>query len=101
MKSFETLSEAISDLKKRGFDRDFNLRETFIECTTSGQQFSPEEFEIVETYRFEGETNPSDESVIYAIQSKDGVKGTLVNAFGPYADGNSDKLIAKLRFQNH
>ncbi len=98
MKSFETLTEAIADLKSRGFDRDFNLRESYIECTTSGLQFSPEQFEIVETHRFEGETNPSDEAVIYAIESKTGIKGTLVNAFGPYADSASDKLIAKLRF---
>lgn len=98
MKSFDTLSEALTDLKKRGFDRDFNLREDFIECTTSGEQFQPDQFEIVETYRFEGETNPADEAVVYAIESKSGIKGTLVNAFGPYADGLSDKLIAKLSF---
>jgi len=99
MKSFETLTEAITDLKSRGFHLDFNLQENYIECTSKGLQFSPELFEIVETYRFEGETNPEDEAVIYAIESKDGLKGTLVNAFGPYSDAVADKLIAKLRFR--
>ena len=96
MKSFDTLTEAIQDLKKRGFNRDFNLRDTYIECATTGMQLSPDEFEIAEVHRFEGETDPGDEAVLYAIESKDGIKGVLVNAYGPYSNPIPDKLIAKL-----
>lgn len=98
MNSYSTLTEAINDLKKRGYERDFNLKENCIECSASGTRLSPDEFEITETYRFEGESDPGDESVLYAIASKDGMNGILVNAFGPYADTMSDALIAKLRF---
>jgi len=98
MHSYATLTEAINDLKKRGFNCDFNLRETHIERVGSSEQLSPREFEITEVYRFEGETDPADESVLYAIESKTGLKGTMVNAFGTYADPISDELVAKLRF---
>ena len=98
MKNFETLTEAVNDLKARGYGLDFNLRDTRIECSSTGAQLSPAEFEITETYRFEGNTDPGDEMVLYAIESKDGLKGTLVNAFGPYANTASDELIAKLKF---
>ena len=98
MKNFDTLTEAVNDLKARGYDRDFNLRETCLECSATGTQLSPSEFEITETYRFEGETDPGDELVVYAIESKAGLKGTFVNAFGPYANTASDELIAKLKF---
>lgn len=97
MKSYDTLTEALADLKARGYDRDFNLRETCIECTNSKRQLSPADFEITEVYRFEGMTNPSDQSILYAIESHDGMKGTLVNAYGPDADPVSQELIAKLR----
>ncbi len=96
MKSFDTLVEAINDLKERGFTHDFNLQEEVIECSHSGKRLSPREFEITETYRFEGESDPGDEMILYAIESKDGSKGTLVNAFGAYADSISADLIAKL-----
>ena len=96
MKSFDTLTEAMQDLKKRGYNLDFNLRETTIECASNGVQLSPDEFEITEVYRFEGETDPADEAVLYAIESKDGLKGVLVNAYGPYSNPVPDKLIAKL-----
>ena len=97
MKSYDTLTEAITDLKARGFNLDFNLKETQIECTTTGTKLSPKDFEITEVYRFEGETDPGDELVLYAIESKEGLKGTLMNAYGAYANTVSNELIGKLK----
>lgn len=99
MKNYETLVQAINDLKARGYDRDFNLRENCIECSVSGTQLSASDFEITETYHFDGSTDVDDEVVLYAIASKSGLKGTLVNAYGTYADATSDDLIAKLHFR--
>jgi hypothetical protein len=56
----------------------------------------PDDFEVTEVYRFEGMTDPDDQSVLYALESKDGIKGTLVNGYGLYSDGATDELIAKL-----
>ena len=100
MKSYDTLTEAITDLKARGFNLDFNLRETQIECTSIGRKLSPNEFEITEVYRFEGDTDPGDELVLYAIESKDGLKGTLMNAYGVYSNTISNELIGKLTVQH-
>ncbi len=98
MKSFETLTEAINDLKARGFNLDFNLKEDCVECLHSKTQLSPSDFEITETYHFDGSTDVDDEVMLYAIESKNGLKGTLVNAYGVYADSISSELVAKLRF---
>ena len=96
MKSFDTLTEAVEDLKKRGFLLDFNLRETYLENVEKGVQLSPSEFEITEVYRFEGNTDPGDEMVLYAIESHTGLKGMLVNAYGTYSNPLPDALVAKL-----
>lgn len=96
MKTFATLVDAINDLKSRGFTTDFNLRENVLECTTTGTQLSADDFEITEYYHFDGKTDVDDEVIVYGIESKDGLKGTLVNAYGPYADTMSAQLIAKL-----
>jgi hypothetical protein len=98
MKTYATLVDAINDLRKEGFDRDFNLRESCLECSASGLQLSPDDFEITGTYHFDGSTDVDDEVVLYAIESKSGAKGLLVNAYGIYADSVSDTLIAKLHF---
>ena len=98
MRNFDTVTQALHDLKRRGFTLDFNLQQNFISCHEENLQLKPDEFHIAEIYRFEGDSNPSDEDVVYAIESTDGKKkGVMVNAFGTYTDSLSDDMIAKLR----
>lgn len=94
MITYDTVSEAVNGLKKRGFTMDFNLKENCIVCHE--HRFHPEDFEIVEVYRFEGNSDPADEAVVYAIQSVNGIKGLLVNGFGPSADPMSAEMAKKL-----
>ncbi|PHO00465.1 phosphoribosylpyrophosphate synthetase, partial [Rhodobacteraceae bacterium 4F10] len=57
----------------------------------------PDTFEVVEVYRFEGMSSAGDNSVVYAIQTKTGVKGVLVDAYGVYANSLSPEMIQKLK----
>ena len=41
---------------------------------------------IREYHRFEGASDPDDMAILYAILSKCGLRGTLADAFGVYAD---------------
>ncbi|MBC7874161.1 MAG: hypothetical protein H7Y01_09210 [Ferruginibacter sp.] len=94
MIAYDTVSEAVNGLKKRGFELDFNLRENCLVCHED--KFNVDDFEIVETHRFEGNTDPSDEAVVYAIESKNGMKGVLVNGYGISADPLSSEMAKKL-----
>lgn len=98
METYDTLSQATDGLKQRGFTTDFNLAFDKLVCSKTEACLNPDEFEITEVYRFEGETNPSDQSVVYAVESKDGkMKGVFVNGYGIYADPISDEMIEKLK----
>jgi len=100
MHTYDTVTEAMAALKQRGFTTDFNLAFDNINCSKTGKCLSPAEFEITEHYRFEGETDPADESVVYAIESKDGsIKGVLVSAYGTYSEPVSEAMISKLSVQ--
>jgi hypothetical protein len=97
MKTYDTVTEALKDLKLRGFTIDFNIAFDKIICPDNKVCLNPNEFEIVETYRFEGDTDPGDENVVYAIESKDGTsKGTMSSAYGTYAESISTEMIQKL-----
>ena len=100
MHAYDTLSEAVNDLKQRGYNIDFNVEENQLVCRTTPLVLRPEEFEITEVYRFEGNTDPADEAVVYAIESKNGQKGILVNGYGPDADALSSGMIEKLRIRH-
>lgn len=97
MTSYDTVTDALKDLKARGFSVDFNIAFDKIICSKNETSLNPHEFEIVEVYRFEGDTNPDDEDVVYAIESKDGkIKGSMTSAFGMYAESISTEMIKKL-----
>ena len=97
MTTYDTVTDALKDLKLRGFVVDFNIAFDKIICSKNETVLNPHEFEIVEVYRFEGDTNPDDEDVVYAVESKDGtIKGTLTSAFGAYAESISSEMIQKL-----
>ena len=99
MISYDTVSEAVNKLKKRGFDLDFNLEENCLVCNE--KKFDIDDFEITEVYRFEGDTDPADEAVVYAIESKDGLKGVLVSGYGISAEGMSAEMAKKLAMHHY
>ncbi len=96
--SYDTVSEAVNGLKERGFSLDFNLSENCLVC--QDDKFDVDDFEIVETHRFEGNTDPADEATVYAIEGKAGKKGILVSGYGISAEGMSAEMVKKLTFHH-
>ena len=99
MAVYDTVTQAVAELKKRGYTMDFNLKENCIVCHE--EKFNPNDFEIMEVYRFEGATDPADESIVFAIESNTGLKGILVSAFGVYSSPMNDEMIKKLSFHKN
>ena len=99
MYNYDTVSEAINGLKERGYTKDFNLKENSIICHED--EYHPEDFEIVEVYRFEGETDPADEAAVYAVESIKGEKGVLVSGYGISAVGLGAEMARKLAMKPH
>jgi hypothetical protein len=93
---YATISEAIRELRQRGFDRDFNLKMDCLEC--GGACFRPNDFEIVEVYRYEGNSDPGDEAAVYAVESSSGIKGLLVTGYGPSAEDVNAEMLQKLSY---
>lgn len=95
--SYGTLSETINALKAEGYTLDFNIDQACVVCHEPKITMSPEDFEIDAVFRFEGESNPDDQAILYAISSnKLKVKGVLVNGYGISAVNATDELIKKL-----
>ena len=85
-KRYMDMLEAIQELKKRGFTANFEFLNQEFRDVDSGRTFKADELTIVEHYRFEGASDPDDMSVVYAIESDDGPRGIIADAFGLYAN---------------
>ena len=96
MKTYESLVDALADLKRRGYKQDFKREPTCVFCYVLDLWIAPEQFNVDEFYRFEENSNPDDNCVLYAISSYTGIKGSLVDAYGVYAENMSFKMAQKL-----
>jgi len=84
--SYSILTEALQDLARRGFKDSFTVDEKGLRNTATGNILHPDDVTIVEYHRFEGESNPDDTSVVYALECRDGSRGLVIDAYGIYAD---------------
>ncbi|MBX2905792.1 MAG: hypothetical protein KF744_07135 [Taibaiella sp.] len=95
---YATVTEAIDKLRHRGYNVDFNLVGEHLICNINNTDtmLGAEDFDIVHVYRYEGDSDPADEAVVYAIESGSGLKGILVTGYGATADITSSRILEKL-----
>ena len=93
--NYAPVAIALDRLRAKGYTMDFNLEENCLVC--NDRKLNAEDFEIKEVYRYEGTTDPADEAAVYAIESKDGLKGVLVTGYGISYDSFSKLILSKLK----
>jgi len=91
---YDTVSTAIEELRKQGFTVDFNIEEDKIVCSQG--KFDKDNFEVMDVYRYEGNSDPADEAAVYAIKSSSGLKGILVTGYGASSEDLSADMLEKL-----
>lgn len=96
---YKTMTEALEDLKKRGFTANFELLNNVFRAVDSGKTFQAGDLTIVEHHRFEGASDPDDMSVVYAIEASDGMRGILVDAFGVYANPDLGAFLQNVKMR--
>ena len=100
MNPYVTLSETMNELRKQGYTEDFNLQQNCLECRNGAYKLFADDFVVDKYFRFEGASNPSDSSILYAISSKSkNLKGLLVNAYGIYSEPMTDAIVEKLQIR--
>jgi hypothetical protein len=92
----KSLSSCLNKLIESGYTDDFKAVEEGLKSLRTGKIYKPDEVNIVNFYRFEGSSDPDDMSILYVIETNDGDKGTLVDAYGTYADELVADFIIKV-----
>ena len=90
---YATVIEALKILKEKGYTYDYNINDKEIIDNR-------EDFTIEEIYRYEGETNPDDESMVYGIKSKSGKKGVYVCGFAANSFSDADKILLDISIKD-
>ena len=84
-----TLSEIMKILRTEGYKEDFEMTNRGFITKNHNLELSPKYRKIRKIYRFEGESNPADNSVLYAMETNNNIKRILVDAYRTYAGNES------------
>jgi hypothetical protein len=89
----KTLSSCANKMKSDGYKEDFQVTKRGLTTFSESKYYAPDQVSIVNFYRFEGTSDPGDSSILYVIETDDGLKGTLVDSYGAYSDSDVSKFI--------
>jgi hypothetical protein len=87
-KEMTTLVSSLNKFIENGYTEDYKAQKDGLKALKTGKIYQPEEVKVLDFHRFEGVSDPGDESILYAIETNDGCKGTLVDSFGAEGDTN-------------
>ena len=93
-----TVNSVLEKLRQKKQDTEFFHDEKGF-TAGKGKYYTPDELTIIETYRFEGDSNPSDMAIIYLIKANDGLVGYSMDAYGSSTNHGSDynEFIQKIQ----
>lgn len=82
----KSLSQVLNKMVLEGYEDDFKISETGLRSIRTEKVYQPDQIKVVNFFRFEGQSDPNDQTILYVIETSDGLKGTIVDAYGPYSD---------------
>ncbi len=98
-----TLVQVLEKLRMQKRDNEFRWTpEGF--TAGRGKNYQPEDLLIIKTFRFEGESNPDDSSVVYVIEANDGLIGYSLDTYGAASSHDDeegyDNFLRKIQVEN-
>ena len=85
----DTVSSILNDLRLKNQDNEFVVNTDGV-ITLKDKIYGQHEIKIIKTYRFEGESDPGDEAIIYLVEANDGMVGYSLDAYGVYTNHPDD-----------
>ena len=82
----KTMVECLAKMSADGYQEQYTIKDNQLHSLTTDHSYKAEQVKIVDFFRFEGQTDPDDDSMMYVIETSDGSKGTLIDGYGPSSD---------------
>lgn len=90
------LACCLSRIVREGYTEDFTVTDAGLESVQRQYNYKPGEIQIVNSFRFEGQSNPDNNVILYMIETADGTKGTLVDLFGDHNHTRLSRFMQNL-----
>jgi hypothetical protein len=93
---YKDLADAVESLKEKGFEHTYEIKDDHIVCKELDLVYPPGSLKILKSYTFDKGTDPGSEATLHVIESKKGIKGTLILSYGMYVNRSQAEVINRL-----
>ncbi len=80
----------------KGFSENFKVVSKGLATEDDKIIYAPHDVTISNFYRYEGMSDPQDNAILYLIETADGKKGMLIDAYGVDADAKISSFIKRV-----
>jgi len=96
----DTLADAIRRLQADGYSGNWFARTDHqLSCNVTGDVIDPSTVVIDHILRFEGQSDPDDMTILYALRTPAGAKGLYSAPFGAAMPAEDAEVIARMQHQ--
>jgi hypothetical protein len=96
-----TVSEATHRLQDDGYTGNFYAgADGQLVCGECGSEIDAAEATVDRVLRFEGQSDPDDEMIVFAVRGPCGHRGVFSAAYGLYMSPEDAAVVAKLRHES-
>src|SRR4051812_21744208 len=92
MPHMKSLAMCLNRMITDGYTEDFKVTDEGLEAQNKHNNYKAEQVNIVNFFRFEGQSNPDDNAILYVIETNDGTKGTLIQNHA-FADPSATQFM--------
>jgi hypothetical protein len=93
----DTLADRMRELHAAGWTEQLSVDGGALRCDGCRSWSAPEDVQLDAVYRFEGVSDPDDESILFAISMPCGHRGTLPAAYGKDTAPDVAGVVKRLR----
>jgi hypothetical protein len=96
---YDNIIEGLTDLNKKGYNQNFSLTPNGIFSPVSSQTFSTKDVKIVSYHRFEGNSDMEDMAILYVLETSNGDKGVIIDAYGTYGNNEIGEFLKQIEYK--
>lgn len=96
MPYMKSMVSCLHRIVNEGYTEDFKVTDNGMESLQRNFNYTPDDIRVINFFRFEGESDPDDNAILYVIEAADGTKGTLVDSYGVYNDPKVTRFMLEV-----
>ena len=96
MPYLKSMANCLKKVMVAGYTEMFKKNDKGITSLSNSKTYCPEEIKVINSFRFEGPAGSESRATMYIIETRDGLKGTMVDAEGRRSDQDINSFIREI-----